>query len=298
MTDTSPRALTAPRTLPPATLLAWLLDLDDRLSATDLRPSPEVNDAFERLVELCTVIDDELTSEVLGTPVADSLVASLRSLSARGESQLERAWARRIIAADAPWAELRQFPYLDNYRRLVRFELAGLTAIGAPPPESAVVLGAGPLPLTGLVLAQLYGVDVTNVDNDPEACELASAVQRALGMEKRVDTVCGDACAPSRLPEVTDTDIVLLAALVGADRAAKRSVTGSLSGSMRPDSLLLTRSAHRLRTALYPPVSPDDLTGFRTLVEMHPCDDVVNSVLISRPEPGGPDQSARAAARQ
>lgn len=276
-------ALTPAAPLPPAAFLARLTELDEQLSSTDLRPSPEVNEAFRRLVELCTVIDDELTEHVLRAPAARSLVPSLRSLSARGEHELEREWAHRVIAADDPWAELDEFPYLDNYRRLVRFELAGLAAVGAPPPESAVVLGAGPLPLTGVELARRYEVEVTNVDNDAEACELANGVHRALGLHDRVATVRGDARRPTPLPGVGDAGIVLLAALVGADSAAKRQVSRSLAAVMRPDSLLLTRSAHRLRTALYPPVSPDDLSGFTTLVEMHPCDDVVNSVLISRP---------------
>ncbi|MBB4931563.1 nicotianamine synthase [Lipingzhangella halophila] len=291
MTHTAPGPLTPARFLPPAAFLARLTELDDQLNATDLRPSPEVNEAFGRLVEMCTVVDDELTDRVLNDPVASSLVPSLRSLSARGESALEHEWARRIIAADDPWAELRKFPYLDNYRRLVRFELAGLTAVGTPPPESAVILGAGPLPLTGLELARRHGIGVTNVDNDAEACELANGVSRALGIGERAATLHGDARAPALLPQVADAGVVLLAALVGADSTAKRGVSRSLSGIMHRDSLLLTRSAHRLRTALYPPVSPDDLSGFRTLLEMHPCDDVVNSVLVSRPEPAaGPDR--------
>ncbi len=272
-----------PHPLPPAAFLARLTELDGQLNATDLRPCPEVNEAFGRLVDLCTVVDDELAHHVLSDPVATTLVPSLRSLSARGERELERVWAHRVVTADDPWAELDQFPYLDNYRRLVRFELAGLTAVGAPPPTTVVVLGSGPLPLTSLELALHHGVDVTNVDSDPEACELANDVHRALDVP--VTTVHGDARTPARTPHVAEATTVLLAALVGTDPAAKRGVSQSLSAVMRPDSLLLTRSAHRLRAALYPPVSPDDLRGFRTLLEMHPCDDIVNSVLIAHPEP-------------
>ncbi len=238
------------------------------------------------------MVDDELTGQVLNDPSAKPLIASLRSVSARGEKELEHAWAHRIIAADDPWAELQQFPYLDNYHRLVRFELAGLTAVGASHPSSAVILGAGPLPLTGLVLAQCHGVEVTNVDNDADACDLAFAVNEALGVAKQMSTVCADARAAGDLPGLAEADIVLLAALAGDDPTAKRGITRGLAGGMHPHALLLARSAHRLRTALYPPVSPDDLNGFTPLVEMHPCDDVVNSVLIARPTPREPDSQA------
>lgn len=263
--------------------LAELTELERRLHATDLRPSPEVNDAFGSLVALCTVVDDELTRQLLDDAAAGPLISSLRSLSSRGESALERTWARHLTEADDPWQELQKFPYLDNYRRLVRFELAGLTAVGAACPGSATVLGAGPLPLTGIMLARRHGVRVTNVDNDPEACALAAAVCEALGLTEQVRTVCGDAGAPEELASVSDSELVLLAALVGEGKQAKRQISRRLAPAMRPDALLLARSAHRLRTALYPPVSPDDLSGFRTLIEMHPCDDVVNSLLLARP---------------
>ncbi|GAB3690241.1 nicotianamine synthase family protein [Nocardiopsis oceani] len=280
-------ALSPTGTLATSDFLTQLHELAARLNATDLRPCPEVNEAFGRLVELCTVIDDHLTGQVLRDPATAGLIDSLRAVSSRGESELERAWARRVIGADDPWAELRRFPYLCNYQRLVRFELAGLLAVGAETPRSTVVLGAGPLPLTGLVLARDHGVRVTNVDHDAEACELGSDLVRALGLAAEVDTVCDDARGAADLPAVALSDTVLLAALAGNDGAAKRDITRPLAKAMHLDAHLLTRSAHRLRTALYPAVSPDDLEGFTTLVEMHPCDDVVNSVLIARPAVGG-----------
>lgn len=283
VTNTSTEAPAPSGPTSPPDVLAHLHELHARLDATDLRPCPEVDEAFGDLVQLCTVVDDHLTERLLSTPAVDTLLSSLRSVSARGENELERAWARRVIAADDPWAELGRFPYLDNYRRLVRFELAGLNAVGADHPGTVVVLGAGPLPLTGIVLAQHHGVHVTNVDNDTEACDLASALNRALGTDTSVDTVCADAGAAAELTATATCDAVLLAALVGTDGAAKRGITRRLSSAMRPDALLLTRSSHRLRTALYPSVSPDDLDGFTPLVEMHPCDDVVNSALVARP---------------
>lgn len=269
---------------PVSHLIAELTELEGRLRATDLNPSAEVNGAFTRLVDLCTVIDDTLTQQLLDDAATEPLISSLRSLSCRGESALERAWSRRLIQADDPNQELEDFPYLDNYRRLVRFELAALNAVGAPHPRSATVLGAGPLPLTGVMLARHHNIHITNVDSDPEACELASAACEALGLSDRIQTVRGDAGAPAELESVTRSELVLLAALVGEDSATKRSISRELSSAMRPDGLLLARSAHRLRTALYPPVSPDDLSGFRPLVEMHPCDDVVNSLLLARAE--------------
>lgn len=283
LSDSLPHATRPSLAATPFHLLSELDRLNNRLSAADLRPSPETNAAFERLVELCTSAGDRMSQEVLAHPQSAALLRSLRGVSARGETQLERHWATTVTEADDAWAALHRFPYLDNYRNLVRVELGAASAAGATPPRTVVVLGAGPLPLTGLVLAHEHDAHVINVDCDGEACALGAEVAAALSLSDAVRTVHADAADAARLDEIAAADLVVLAALVGDDSASKRRVLDSLSRSLSPRATLLVRSAHRMRTALYPSISPDDLHGFRPLLEVHPCDDVVNSVLVARP---------------
>ena len=265
-------------------LAGRVIALRHRLEATDLTPGPAVDTAFGELVTLCCRTADAAASATL--PHVTAHVPALRSISARGETELEQHWSRRIAAAPDPWSELHRFPYLDNYRDLVRLELGALAALGVPAPRRVVVAGSGPLPLTGLVLARDHGARVVHVDRDPDGLRAGDAVTTALGLDGPVTSLCADLAAPGPCLDeaLAQADVVVLAALVGADGAGKAAVSTRLATALRPDARVVVRSAARLRTLLYPPVTADDLPGLTVLLEVHPATDVVNSVLVARPD--------------
>ncbi|MHA6799997.1 nicotianamine synthase family protein [Bounagaea algeriensis] len=281
--ESSAPAATLPEPASACHLLDELRSLNDRLQRSDLRPSAETDATFGRLVELCTSTDERTAGEVLARPGITELLRSLRRISADGETLLEQHWAGELVESTDPWAVLHRFPYLDNYRDLVRVERAAAAAAGAGNPRTVAFLGAGPLPLTGLVHAHDHGTRVVNVDCDERACTLAAGTTRALGLSDRVSTVHADAAAAAQRGDVATADVVVLAALVGEDSSGKSPVLDVLARRLHPGTTLLVRSAHRMRAALYPVVSVDELHGFRPLLEVHPCNDVVNSVLVARP---------------
>lgn len=264
-------------------LLDELHRLNEQLLRSDLRPSAATNALFGRLVELCLRVEEGVAGEVLAHPDAPALLWSLRTLSAEGETLLEEHWANELAEAHDAWTVLNHFPYLGNYRDLVRLERAAATAGGVDELGTVAFLGAGPLPLTGLVLAHECGARVVNVDRDERACVLAASATEALGLSDRVSTVHADAAEAARREEVAGADVVVLAALVGADNAEKQPILDALAGRLHRRTRLLIRTAHRMRTALYPAVSADELRGFRPLLELHPHGEVVNSVLVAQP---------------
>ncbi|WP_158092357.1 MULTISPECIES: nicotianamine synthase family protein [Pseudonocardia] len=259
-----------------------LVALCEELERTDLRPSPVVDAAFGELVRLCCHPPAGVIGQVLDRLAPH--VDRLRRLSSAGEGLMERYWADRIVGAPDPAAELEQFPYLGNYLDLVRLELAALDAVGLGVPRRVVVLGSGPLPLTGLVLAARHGAEVLHVDRDPAALAAGTAVAEAIGTRTRAMVAdLSSAALPAELvAEIGCADLVLLGALVGADAAAKDAITTRLADVAGPDTGLLVRTAAGLRTLLYPEVLPADLPGLDVLLEVHPRTDVVNSVLVAR----------------
>jgi hypothetical protein len=259
--------------------------------ATDLRPSHEVDALFTELVELCCTTPPNLAEEAMSGLGEHAPV--LRRLCATGESELETHWAKRIVAAADPHAELALFPYLQNYRDLVRMELAAVTALGNPKPASVAILGSGPLPLTGIVLAAEYGVRVVHVDRDSESLQLGADVTAAIGLADTVTSELADLEDPLCLEAlsaagVDECDVIVLAALVGSDGPAKQAVSARIAGLIRPSALVLARSAVRMRSLLYPEVRAADLVGLDVGLEMHPYNDVVNSVLVARPRGAAP----------
>jgi nicotianamine synthase len=261
----------------PAALVSRIGDIADQLhDSPDLTPRPELNALFSELVGLSLGLRGRAASDVL-----DGLgpkVHQVRRLCSAGESALEQYWADRVATASDPWAELERFPYVDNYRDLTRLEVSALAAVGAVPREVAMV-GSGPLPLSGLFLAEEHGADVLLVDRDEECLELGDQLVVALDRGSRFRSLRADATTDR--VDLTRYDTVLLAALVGTDDDEKRDCLRRTAAAMRPGAHLVVRSAAGLRELLYPPVDLVGVDQLRPLLEVHPHHDVVNSVVIA-----------------
>ncbi|MEJ2859885.1 nicotianamine synthase family protein [Actinomycetospora flava] len=261
-------------------LLAEIVSLHDALvAAPDLEPGPDTNALFTRLVGLAvTPHPHHVVDAVLADPDLTDRLPDLRARCASGEYALERAWARRVLAAPDPAAELERFPYLQNYRDLTRIEYHAVAGHAPLAPRRALFVGSGPLPLSALLLAR-HGVAVDAVDLDEEAVVLGGAVARALGDD--VTVAQGDALA---LDDLTGYDLVCVAALVGLAPDDKAAALAHVRARMRPGATVLARSAHSLRGLLYPvlDVADEGLGGLEPLAVLHPHTDVVNSVVLAR----------------
>lgn len=265
-----------------------VVSLHDRLVALDgLAPSPLVDALFGDLVRTCLTTDPRTTGAVLADDRVRALRHRLVDLCARGETQLEAAWATRVLEAADPAADLARFPYLANYEALTRLEVHALAAAGHEPggPRQVCFVGGGPLPLSAVLLHRTTSARVRVVDHDPTAVDLANRVLDALGAGDGVRCVPADAASGAGLAAAAEgCDLVVVAALVGLTREAKRQVLRTLAGVLAPGTWVLLRSADGLRTLLYPTVDVGDVSrcGFTPELLVHPLGDVVNSVLVAR----------------
>ncbi len=241
-----------------------------------LEPCPAVNDAFTRLVSLVLTVPDDDAAALLHDLEVRAIMPTLRALCAAGESLLEATWSARIAAAQSPYTELERFPYIGNYRRLTQMETGVLASAITSRTRSMAFVGAGPLPLSALLFASDMEAPVCLVDNDDAALEAAAKTAFALGVQ--VELREGDAARV----DLSDHDVVVLAALAGGTVDDKRLVLDRLPRSMAPGSLLLARSAYGARTLLYPPIVHEALDGFDVLNVVHPVNDVLNSAVLAR----------------
>lgn len=254
-----------------------LCDVADRLTEqSSLRPGPEVDALFGRLVATVVGTPHHHASEVLSYAGVRDRMPRLRDLSARGEGELERFWTDRICDSADPAEELARFPYLDNYRRLVQMELGVLAAALHRPLTSVAIVGSGPLPLSAYFLAG-PGVTVEGFDNDAQAVAASRRIIEATGVDGvRVHHVDGaDA-------DLSGHQVVVLAALVGSTPHEKARILARIRASMAPGAILLARSARGLRTLLYPPLATSALEGWELLNVIHPVNDIINSVVVAR----------------
>jgi nicotianamine synthase len=76
-----------------------ILSLVDTLaSSPDLKPSPDVNELFNRLVSLCIKpYSSSVAHHVLDNKKIQSITPQLRQMCSEGEGELERHWAHLIL---------------------------------------------------------------------------------------------------------------------------------------------------------------------------------------------------------
>lgn len=204
---------------------------------------------------------------------------------------MESYYSRLIVAASPCTPHpLTLFPYSDNYKLLTALELALLRAAGARPSHAAF-LGCGPLPLSGLLIAEALGAQARVLNVDMDAAALAQGERFVLAL----DVTCH--AGPDRMAflraeagqlgggVVAELDVVWLAALVGLDAETKLGVIGKVVEKMRVGAWLVVRSAAGLRRVLYPEVEVEAVMRVcggkvRLVVEAHPGNEVINSVLV------------------
>jgi SAM-dependent methyltransferase len=250
-----------------------------------LAPGPVVDALFGRLVDLVTTASLPAVQRLVDDPVVQAIQPRLHQLCARAETELESAWAERVMASDQPCEELERFPYYGNYGQLTRLEWYAIGGVTTCRPRRVAFVGSGPLPLSAMLLARDYGVTVTSYDRDPGAVEQGRRLAAALGLAG-LTFHRADAC---RCPDLRGYDVVILAALVGMNAPEKRRVLRQLYARLRPGALLAARSAHGARTLLYPALDLGALEGLELLAVLHPFHQVINSVVLAqKPVPARP----------
>lgn len=270
------------------TVVERIVACHGRLAASPtLDPGPQTDRLFTELVRTCTSSPGTDAAAALSDQRLLDLRPDLLRICAEGESRLETRWAQRICASADPETELAAFPYLENYHRLVRLELGALAGAGwSGGSEGRIAfLGGGPLPLSALLTHRALGCRVDVIDNSPPALRRAERLLARVQSGGSVRTIEADASRPSDMAAtLAGCDLVIVAALVGLDRVAKRQVLRAVSAAVGAGTHVVIRSAAGLRTMLYPDVTVDDVIdgGLTPISLVHPMDEVVNSVWVTR----------------
>lgn len=246
--------------------------IDAVLQLPDLRPSPEVNEAFRRLVRSVVACDEVMVDEATRREV--------RRRCSEAEGHLEHAWSRRISGAASPCRALEAFPYQDNYRQLARTELQLLGRAGLRLSKGSriAMIGSGPLPLTTWHIQQQADVEVMHIDASAEAVVASERLARRLGWHCHHMAASGEAVALQ--PE--GYDLVLIAGLAGQSAMEKQRIVDNILPALAPGGKLLLRSAQGARGLLYPPFAATDIARVQLQAVYHPPrgSSIINSAYV------------------
>lgn len=235
----------------------------------NFKPSRRVNKIFSNLVDIVLNGNDpiDLTSYE---------ITQLQKICARAEYELELFWAKRILSSSDPLAEMSKFPYIENYKKLVKLEYSCLQGCSAHIEHKAVFVGGGPLPLTSIVLAMDYSVKSTVVDSSNEACQLAQRVVNAIGLNNQVSVKLGK----GEQFDYKNFNVIFLASLAGVDVNKKNQILNRIATTSPKNAHILVRSSEGRRVLLYPRVDEFYSSYFKPALKVNPLNEVVNSFLI------------------
>lgn len=242
-------------------------------SLDDLRPSPNVNSLFTQLV-------NEVVAEP-NTELDDTTCRNVRRIASAAETEMELYWAQKIAASFRPTKALEGFPYIDNYQELVRREIALIEKSGLKLNDASRVLmvGTGPLPLTGFEFMAQRHVQLDHVDISLSALALCSLVGNRLGIA--CEHILGDGVSVALANKY---DVVVIAALAGETVDHKQAIIDNILPSLKAGGRVLLRSAYGTRALLYPAIRADAFSRVTLLEEYHPNDHIINSVFIYKKE--------------
>lgn len=255
---------------------------------SDLSPcNPRINTALSALVQ----------GVMAGCPpgeaarvLADHRIAAIRDALvqrlALAEGAMERHWARsfcqrvRLTAAD-----FSSFTYWECYCHLVDAELSSLVPhLNLDTAESVAFVGAGPLPLSAIIMHLRTGLRVTCIDVEAEACGLARELcskAGLMGIEVR--------CACGAHHDYALNPVVVIASLVPNKAQVMRRI-----GATRQAAVVGLRSVEGLCTLLYDPVDETELEalgcGYLARTGYNPR--AINTTLLYEASParhGAPD---------
>jgi hypothetical protein len=257
---------------------------------TDLSPrNPTVNAALSALV--CAVLEGcapDDVREVLDDPGVRAIRGDLIGRLAVAEGEMERYWGEAFCARDGlEPADFQDFIYWDCYCHLVAAELGGLPAdLDLGKGQSIAFVGAGPLPLSAIVVHLSTGRKVTCVDRDRRACTLACELCRKAGLAG-----INVACADGADFDYAECPVVFVASLVPEKAQVMRCIRQTC-----PRACVALRSAEGLRTLLYDPVDEAELEamGCGLLGRTACSSQAINTTLFYDPaapahrEPGVP----------
>lgn len=160
-------------------------------SEQDLSPeNPRITTSLTQLVGTLTQCQCPVMCEyLLTTSLLQTERDQLPTLCGTAEGEMEKYWARRLIAAARP--NLDDFWYIKEYKALCDAEHALIKGRAF---DRISFLGAGALPLTAFFLAEnAPHADIVCVDFDAEACDLSAQLTRKIGLGHRIDIQQKDA---------------------------------------------------------------------------------------------------------
>jgi nicotianamine synthase len=199
---------------------------------------------FYKLEEL--VDDDPVTAnEVLGNPQVTQAIRLFQHAYARCIFEMERDWTLRILEDASALTSYKKF---DQYRLRVHLEVQMLSLFAKRTITSVLVVGCGPLPTTGILLASEFKLRTHCLDVNDEAIALARKVAQKLNSSIDQFILSNILDCPS----LSDYDAIIIAQSVGMSEEEKKLILLHVLDRIDPGAVIILRLPYLLEEILIP----------------------------------------------
>jgi hypothetical protein len=265
-------------------------------SEDDLSPrNPRVNAALYGFVrDTMAERSPREVAAILNAPSIQQIIPSLRQLLGRAEYEMENFCAAAMIddeiEAEPRFSSYRNFIYRGNYDALVSAELHAMKWHGQTQPvragcESIAFVGAGPLPISAIMLHQRTGLRVTCIDSNERAFQLGQRLICLLAAKeaghKDIDKMIHFIHAFGEEHDYRMHPVVFIASLV----ENKEQIINRIVDTSNAATTTIIRSAEGLSTLLYRPadgVDNQEKYNAYLIGKTKPSPEVINTSLVYR----------------
>ncbi len=183
--------------------------------AKSIKPTPVINAHFSSLVDIVQNSDSVISNKILNNPKIKKIKKELRSISAQGEYELERAWADVLVHSKDIWRDIEQFPYIENYKSMTDYEMNDINScIAHDKTHRVLFIGSGPLPLSSIYMAKKHNLLVDNVEIDSYAHSISRKIIHKLKLDSHINSIHSDIL---NIKDFSKYNLIYVAALAGAD---------------------------------------------------------------------------------
>jgi hypothetical protein len=248
-------------------------------SAKNVKPSKRINAIFSKLVGIVQDASDAHSKAILNDPQIRLVHDNLRKISSIAESELELFWAKKILISPNAERTLRDFPYYDNYNRMIQIEIDTMLRGGVPLREKVLFVGPGPLPLSSILMAKNHAISLDNLDKDDDAYDISRKLIERVGLSDTVRTIKGNIL---EMNDFSEYKVIFIAALVGEDEKGKGEIISHVVSKIGEDVSLVMRNVDNLGVLLYPEVTESHLKEIEVLRRSISPKDIINTIIIGK----------------
>jgi nicotianamine synthase len=255
-----------------------IIDIYENLSRTsNLIPSPYVNNNFSKLVSIASKTSKKISKQILQNEKIISILNNLRKITAKGEYELEKFWAKKIIKNKKVQNLIKKFPYFYNYEIMIENEIMAIKNSCQHHNEHRVLfVGSGPLPLTSILIKQKYNILVDNLDKDKQAINLSQQIIELLKL-KEIQNINIDIL---KQKDFSKYNIIIIAALVGNNEVEKNKIVKHIIKNAQENTHIILRGVEGLGELLYSPVSDNIFKYLKDVKKYDSPKGVINNVII------------------